>query len=124
MVIEDLTVQGMIRNKHLAKCISDQGWHKFSKMLEYNLQPRNAELIEIGRFEPSSKMCSRCGNIKHDLKPSERTYHCDKCGPTINHDLNAAINIRNIRLIKVAQDMQEFPPVEIATSGLSPKEGG
>jgi len=101
VVIEDLTVQGMIRNKHLAKCISDQGWHQFSEMLEYNLQPRNAELIEIGRFEHSSKMCSRCGDIKLDLKLYEGTYHCDKCGPTINRDLNAEINIRDIGGIKV-----------------------
>ena len=70
-------------------------------MLEYNLQPRNAELIEIGRFEHSSKMCSRCGDIKLDLKLYEGTYHCDKCGPTINRDLNAEINIRDIGGIKV-----------------------
>ncbi len=123
VVIEDLNIKGMQRNKHLAKSISDQGWYQFVKMLEYKLEWRNEELIKIGRFEPSSKMCSRCGNIKHDLKLSERTYHCSVCGLRIDRDLNAAINIRNMGLIKVGKGIPEFTPVEIATSGLSPFGG-
>ncbi len=123
VVIEDLNIKGMQRNRHLSKSILDQGWHQLVKMLEYKLEWRNAELIKIGRFDPSSKMCSRCGNIKHDLKLSERTYHCSECGLRIDRDLNAAINIRNMGLIKVGKDIPEFTPVEIATSGLSPFGG-
>jgi len=75
-------------------------------------------VVEIGRFEPSSKLCSRCGHLKRDLKLSDRVYHCDVCGLTIDRDLNAAINIRKMGLIKVGLVQPEFTPVEKATSGL------
>ena len=123
VVIEDLNVQGMQRNHHIAKSITDQGWYQFSTMLKYKLQWRNGELIEIGRFDPSSKMCSRCGSIKHDLKLSDRTYHCNTCGLVIDRDLNAAINIRNIGLIKVGKGIPEFTPVESATAAELSKGG-
>ena len=60
----------------------------------------------------TSKKCSGCGNIKHDLKLSDRTYHCEVCGLSMDRDLNAAINIRNIGLIKVGRGTPEFTPVE------------
>jgi len=96
VVIEDLNVRGMVQNHNLAKSVTDQGWYQLREMLEYKLRWRGGELIEIGRFDPSSKMCSRCGNIKRDLKLSDRIYHCDVCGLTIDRDLNAALNIRNM----------------------------
>ncbi|WP_449461596.1 transposase [Tardisphaera miroshnichenkoae] len=74
-------------------------------------------LVEIGRFDPSSKTCSRCGAIKHDLALSDRVFHCDVCGLTIDRDLNAAINILNIGLIKVGLVRPELA-AGIATSGL------
>ncbi|EQD38149.1 ISSoc7, transposase, partial [mine drainage metagenome] len=98
VVVEDLNIQGMQRNHHLAKSITDQGWHQFRQMLVYKMDWRHAELIGIGRFDPSSKMCSKCGNMKHDMKLSIRIYHCNICGLSIDRDLNAAINIRNIGL--------------------------
>jgi putative transposase len=116
VVIEDLNIQGMVQNHHIAKSIIDQGWYQFKQMLQYKLQWRNANLVEIGRFDPSSKLCSNCGNIKHDLKLSDRVYHCDVCGLTMDRDINAAINIRNIGLIKIGQGMPEFTPVESATT--------
>ena len=123
VVIEDLSIQGMQKNHHLAKGISDQGWHQFKKMLKYKLEWRNAELIEIGRFEPSSKLCSSCGNIKNDLKLSDRIYQCNECNLTMNRDLNASINIRNIGFIKVGQGMPEYTPVESATAAELSKGG-
>jgi len=57
-------------------------------------------------------MCSICGNIKHDLKLSDREYHCDVCNLTIDRDLNASINIRNMGFIKVGKGIPEFTPVE------------
>ncbi|MEM4092903.1 MAG: transposase [Conexivisphaerales archaeon] len=63
-VIEGLNVQGTQQNHHLAKSIPNLGWYQFEEMLEYKLSWRNAELIEIGRYESSSKMCSECGNVK------------------------------------------------------------
>ena len=99
VVVEDLNTQGLVWNHNLAKSITDQGWYQFKKMFEHKLQWRDGELIEIGWFDPSSKTCSRCGNIKHDLKLSDRIYHCDVCGLTIDRNLNAVSNIRNMGLV-------------------------
>ena len=74
-------------------------------------------------FDPSSKLCSRCSNIKHGLKLSDRVYRCDACGLTIDRDLNAAINIRNMGLIKVGRGTPEFTPVESATAAELSKGG-
>jgi putative transposase len=116
VVIEDLGIRGMQRNHRVAKSITDQEWYRFKQMLRYELDWRNTQHIEIERFDPSSRMCSKCGNIKHDLKLSDRAYHCDGCGLTMDRDLNAAINILNSELIKVGQGMSEFTPVESATA--------
>ena len=127
VVIEDLNIQGMQRNHHIARSVSDQGWYQFMQMITYKMEWRNAELIEIGRFDPSSKMCSKCGNIKHNLKLSDRIYHCNVCGLSIDRDLNAAINILNMGLIKVGKNVgrgtPEFTPVESATAAELSKGG-
>ena len=123
VAIEDLNVSGMVKNHHLSKSINDQGWHQFKTMLGYKLGWRKADLITIGRFDPSSKMCSKCGNIKHDLKLSDRIYHCDACGFKMDRDLNAAKNIRNMGLIKVGKGIPEFTPVESATAAELSKGG-
>jgi len=68
VVIEDLNVRGMVRDGSLAKGVTDQGWYQFREMLEYKLEWRGGELIEMGRFDPSSKMCSRCADILSPLK--------------------------------------------------------
>jgi putative transposase len=118
-----LNIQGIKQKHKIAKSISDQGWYQFRKMLEYKLGRRNADLIEIGRLDPSSRMCSRCGNIKNDLNLSDRTYHCNVCGLSMDMDLNAAINIRNMGLIKVGKGIPEFTPVEIPLAGYLSREG-
>jgi putative transposase len=118
-----LNIQGIKQKHKIAKSISDQGWYQFRKMLEYKLGRRNADLIEIGRLDPSSRMCSRCGNIKNDLNLSDRTYHCNVCGLSMDMDLNAAINIRNMGLIKVGKGIPEFTPVEIPLAGYMMHEG-
>ena len=123
VVIEDLNVQGMAQNHKLAKSVLDQSWYQFREMLEYKLQWRGGELIKIGRFDPSSEMCSRCGNIKRDLKLSDRIYHCDVCGLTIDRDLNAAINIMRMGFLKVGKGIPEFTPVEIPLAGYLNREG-
>ena len=106
---------------------ADQGWYQFETMLRYKMDWIKAELIEIGRFDPSSKMCSKCGNMKHDLKLSDRIYHCNTCGLTIDRDLNAAINILHMGLIKVGKNVgrgaPEFTPVESATAAELSKGG-
>jgi len=98
IVLEDLAVSNMVKNHNLAKAISEMGWRQLKTMFEYKSEWYGKNVITIGRFEPSSKICSGCGNIKKDLKLSDRTYHCDKCGLVIDRDENASINIKNFGL--------------------------
>ena len=116
IVMESLNIQGMMQNHHLAKAIADVSWYRFKQMLQYKSEWNNIDFIEIGMWEASSRTCSRCGWINHELKLSDRMFICKSCGLEIDRDLNAAINIRNIGLIKVGLDRPEFTPVEIATS--------
>jgi putative transposase len=94
-VIEDLCVRGMSKNHKLASAILDGGFSEFRRQLEYKCQWYGSILTIVDRFYPSSKTCSNCGNIKKELKLSERTYVCENCGLVIDRDLNAAINLRN-----------------------------
>ena len=92
VVIEDLNVKGMMKNRHLSDAIRKQGFYEFKRQLEYKCKYRGIELIVADRFYPSSKTCSSCGNIKKDLKLSDRVYKCS-CGLNIDRDLNASINL-------------------------------
>jgi len=93
--IEDLTTKNMVKNHCLAKAISDMGWRQLRTMLEYKSEWQGKNLVVIGKFDPSSKLCRKCGNIKKDLKLSDRTYNCDKCEHSEDRDINAAKNIMN-----------------------------
>lgn len=95
IVLEDLAVSNMVKNHNLARAISDMGWRQLRIMIEYKAKWYGKNVIIIGRFKPSSKTCSNCGNIKKDLKLSDRTYDCQKCGFSEDRDLNAAYNIKN-----------------------------
>ena len=94
VVMEKLNILGMMKNKHLAKAIGEQNFYKFIEYMKYKCEWNGIEFIQVDRFYPSSKKCSCCGNIKKDLKLSDRVYVC-KCGLNINRDLNAAINLKN-----------------------------
>lgn len=94
VVMEKLNVLGMMKNKHLAKAIGEQNFYKFIEYMKYKCEWNKIEFIQVDRFYPSSKKCSCCGNIKKDLKLSDRVYVC-KCGLNIDRDLNAAINLKN-----------------------------
>ncbi|MGC8547371.1 MAG: RNA-guided endonuclease InsQ/TnpB family protein, partial [Thermoplasmata archaeon] len=118
VIMEDLNVQGMMQNHHIAKSISDVSFYSFKHKLEWKTMKYGKDLILIGMFDPSSKLCSKCGSIKHDLKLSDRIYRCGVCGLVIDRDLNASKNIKKIGLIKVGLVQSEYTPVEIATSGL------
>jgi putative transposase len=93
--IEDLNVKGMMKNRKLSKHIGDAGWGMFFQFLRYKSEWYGTNILTIGRFEPSSKTCSKCGYIKHDLKLSDRTWICPTCGECHDRDVNAAINIKN-----------------------------
>lgn len=91
--IEDLNVSGMMRNRHLSKAVQNQGLFEFRKQLEYKCNDNGIQLIVADRFYPSSKLCSCCGNIKKDLKLSDRIYKCE-CGNVIDRDFQAALNLK------------------------------
>ena len=102
--LETLKVKNMVKNRKLAKYISDVSWSSFIEKLSYKVAENQGCLIKIDAYYPSSKTCSNCGCIKESLKLSERTYHCEECGFTIDRDLNAGINILNTGLKIVATD--------------------
>lgn len=98
--LEDLNVQGMMKNHYLASSIQSAAWCEFVRQLEYKSDMYGKNVVFIGRFEPSSKTCHKCGYIKPDLKLSDREWICPKCGEVIDRDINAAINIRDFALHK------------------------
>ena len=91
--IEDLNVSGMMKNKHLSKAIQQQGFYEFRRQIQYKSEWNNIPVIIADRFFPSSKLCSCCGEIKKDLKLSDRIYKCD-CGNIIDRDFQASLNLK------------------------------
>jgi putative transposase len=91
--MEDLNVQGMLKNHHLAKAISEVGFGRFKQVLQDKTKNNDKQVIEIDRFYPSSKTCSCCGYIKNDLTLSVREWTCPNCGTHHDRDINAAMNI-------------------------------
>ena len=92
VVIEDLNVNGMMKNHCLASAIADMGFHEFRRQLEYKCQWYGASLVVVDRFYPSSQVCSNCKN-KQKMPLKERVYNCPGCGLSIDRDLNASINL-------------------------------
>lgn len=97
IVIEDLNVRDMLKNKYLSNQIGKMGFYEFRRQLEYKCKMNGIELVVADRWYPSSKICSCCGLIKKDLKLSDRTYNCE-CGLSIDRDLNASINLSKYKL--------------------------
>ena len=93
IAIEDLNVKGMMKNKHLAKDITNCSFYTIKEHLIRKAKERNIVVRLVDRFYPSSKTCSNCGSYKKDLKLSQRLYHCDNCQEKIDRDLNASLNI-------------------------------
>ncbi len=93
--IEDLNIKGMVRNHCLAKSISDVGWGSFFSYLKYYKTIFEGEIIEIGRFEPTSQTCSSCGH-RQNMPLGKRVFECEGCGLKIDRDLNASINIKKL----------------------------
>ncbi|AOY76114.1 RNA-guided endonuclease InsQ/TnpB family protein [Clostridium formicaceticum] len=95
IVLEDLAVSNMMKNKHLAKSIQEQCFCEFYRQLEYKSLWNNVKFILADRFYPSSKMCSVCGTIDKNLKLSDRTYICE-CGNKMDRDKNASVNLKKV----------------------------
>ena len=98
IVIENLSVRNMVKNRHLARSIADVGWGDFRRKLEYKTIWYGSRLIVIPCFEPSSKRCHVCGEINNNLKLSDRAWICLKCGALHDRDENASDNIRDYGL--------------------------
>ena len=93
VVIEDLNVAGMVRNRRLARHVADAAFGELRRQLEYKTTWYGTELVVADRWYASSKTCSGCGNHRPDLDLSDRTYSCDACGLVLDRDVNAAINL-------------------------------
>ena len=93
--IEDLDMKAMSQALNFGKSVADNGWGMFTTFLKYKLEDLGKQLIKIDKWFPSSKTCSNCGNVKENLSLSDRVYHCNYCGITINRDYNASMNIKN-----------------------------
>ena len=96
IVIEDLNVAGMMKNRHLSGAIAEQTLGEFTRQIEYKAKRAGIDVVRADRFYPSSKTCSLCGNIKKDLKLKDRVYRCEVCGLVIDRDINAAKNLEKL----------------------------
>ncbi|MDP4145001.1 MAG: transposase [Bacillota bacterium] len=94
ILVEDLNVNGMMKNKHMSRAVQEQCIYEFYRQLKYKTDWNNIKFIEAPRFYPSSKLCCVCGNIKPDLKLRDRVYHCS-CGNIIDRDYQASVNLYN-----------------------------
>lgn len=101
ITIEDLNVSGMMKNKHLSKAVQQQSLFEFTRQLQYKCSWNGIELRQVSRFYPSSKICHECGNIKKDLKLSDRVYICKECGHVADRDYQASLNLRDATQYKV-----------------------
>jgi putative transposase len=99
-ILENLNIEGMLKNHCLAKSISSVSWGELFRQLEYKSNWYGKNVIHIGRFEPSSKMCSYCGNINKELKLKDREWKCINCNELHDRDINAAKNIKHFGLSK------------------------
>jgi putative transposase len=110
IVMETLSIKNMMKNKRLSRHIGDCSWYQFQTFLKYKCDWYGKNFIQIGRFEPSSKLCS-CGKINHDLTLKDRVWTCEACGKTHDRDILASNNIKQIGL-----GQPESNPVEMSNS--------
>jgi len=118
--LEDLNVEGMLRNHKLAQAIQDCSWSRFNEYLEYKAEWNGVNVLRIGRFESSSKTCSVCGWIKRDLTLKDRKWKCLKCNSLHDRDVNASKNILAIGLRDqefLGAGRPDVKPLENTTSG-------
>lgn len=101
ITIEDLNVSGMMKNRHLSKAVASQKFYEFKTKLKAKCDENGIELRIADRFYPSSKLCHCCGQIKKDLRLSDRIYKCD-CGYITDRDFNASLNLRDVKIYKTA----------------------
>lgn len=106
IVMETLSINNMLKNKKLARHIQDCAWYQFQTFLKYKCDWYGKNFVQIGRFEPSSKLCT-CGNVNHELKLKDRNWTCSVCKTKHDRDILASNNIKQIGL-----GQPKFTPVE------------
>ena len=111
VVIEDLNAAGMLKNRKLARAVSDAAFGELRRQLEYKTAWYGTELVIADRWFPSSKTCSGCGSINPALPLSDRIYSCGACGLVLDRDLNAAINLARYQ---PTEDINTSPPRPVA----------
>ncbi|ACK72875.1 transposase, IS605 OrfB family [Gloeothece citriformis PCC 7424] len=107
---EDLNIKGMVKNRKLAKQISDVAWGQFLTLLEYKGDIYGCEIHRVDRFFPSSKRCSKCGYIKEDLTLTDREWTCPECSEHHDRDVNACYNLLQFSDLKIPLEEREFTP--------------
>ena len=113
IAIEDLNVAGMMKNHSLAKSIQELSISRFIQILEYKAEWYGRSVVKVGRFFPSSKLCSECGHKNDDLTLKDRNWICPKCGTEHDRDLNAAKNVlMEGKKIKIGLGSPELTPLE------------
>lgn len=103
IVIEDLNISGMMKNRHLSKAVAQQKFFEFKTKLISKCKEYGIELRIVDRWYPSSKTCHNCGHIKKDLKLSDRIYICSECGYIEDRDINASLNLRDANTYTIVQ---------------------
>jgi putative transposase len=98
IVLEDLNISGMMKNRHLSKALMCQKLYEFRRHIEYKSELYGIDVVIADRFYPSSKTCHKCGHVNKGLKLSDRIYRCDCCGNVIDRDINASINLANYNI--------------------------
>ncbi len=93
VVMEDLNIMGMMKNKYLSKAIQEQCFYEIIRQMKYKCEWNGIPFIQVDRFYPSSKTCSCCGSINKKLTLADRTFICPDCGFTIDRDYQAALNL-------------------------------
>lgn len=120
VVIEDLQVKNMVKNRSLALSISDASFGEIRRQLEYKSKWYGFELKVVDKFFPSSKKCSNCGNNALELKLSDRVYNCVKCGLKIDRDMNAAMNLKHtVRPTGIYALGENVNPNDLSSGGLN-----
>jgi putative transposase len=116
IALETLNVQGMMQNHRLAQSIGSASWSRFVEFLRYKAEWYGRNIVFIGRFEPSSKLCSVCGYHNGELTLTDRTWTCPSCQTEHDRDVNAATNIRKFAL--QSQNLVGREPPEISSQSV------
>jgi putative transposase len=122
IMVEDLNVAGMMKNRNISQAISDASLSEIMRQLDYKCKWEGINFVKIGRFDPSSKLCNNCGTKNDDLKLSDRIWTCGSCGSTHNRDLNAALNVKDLGLLRSGRSEEPVELSALAGAGKQEKQ--